>query len=145
MEGHQASSEQVSVNSDLLGVYCYAMHTSSDLHHQSVHALNMSTIIVFVHLRLQFKWNQLSPNNSRHSSCIHKGLHAGKWPDSITPQPDAVSSLHWDTTWQTTLEPNWLMLSSIGLPVAIQCWFAHWKTTGATSTLGCHWNHTDWC
>ena len=21
----------------------------------------------------------------------------------------------------------------------------HWKTTGATSTLGCHWNHTGWC
>ena len=21
----------------------------------------------------------------------------------------------------------------------------NWKTTGAASTLGCHWNHTDWC
>ena len=21
----------------------------------------------------------------------------------------------------------------------------HWKTTGATGTLGCHWNHTGWC
>ena len=37
----------------------------------------------FVYLGLQVKWNLFSSNNSHHTSCIHKGSHAGKWPDLI--------------------------------------------------------------
>ena len=32
-----------------------------------------------------------------------------------------------------------------GNPVLICIIGTHWKTTGATSTLECHWNHTAWC
>ena len=39
---------------------------------------DMSTIIVFVYVGLQVKGNQFSSNNSHHTSCIHKGSHAGK-------------------------------------------------------------------
>ena len=106
--------------------------------HHSVHALDMSTIIVFVYLGLQFKWNQLSSNNSwtLATPVVYiKGCMLGSglpwWP------PNQILSVHWDTTGQTTLEPDWLMLSPSGLPVAVQ--------RGATCTLGCHWNHTGWC
>ena len=50
---------------------------------------------------LQFKWNQLNSTNSRHTSCIHKGLYAEKWPDLVTSKPDSVSTLgrlHWNHT-----------------------------------------------
>ena len=115
--------------------------------HHSVHALDMSTIIIFVYLGLQFKWNQLSSNNSCHTSCIHKGLHAGKWPALMTSKPDSFSTLgyHWTdytgatladaiTQWSSSgspershvytgmpPEPHWLMLAPSGAPVAIQC------------------------
>ena len=85
------------------------------LQHHSVHAFDMSTIIVFVYLGLQVKLNQFSSNNSHHTSCIHKGSHAGKWPDLMTSKPDSFSkwppnqilSVHWDNTGQTTLEDHW--------------------------------------
>ena len=162
------------------------------LQRHSVHALDMSTIIVFVYLGLQVIWNQFSSNNSRHTSCIHKGLHARKWPHLMTCKPDSVSTLgyhwtdhtgrplepqvHWDATgttladastqwcssikshnWNTLedhwshkytgmpLEPHWLILAPSGVPVLNRIIGIHWKTTGATSTLGCHWNHTVWC
>ena len=76
------------------------------LQHHSVHALDMSTMIVFVYSGLQFKWNQISTNNSRHTSCIHnKGLHTGKWPDLTTSKPDSASTLgyHWADYTGTTL------------------------------------------
>ena len=130
------------------------------LQHYSVHAFDMSTIIVFVYLGLQVKWNQFSSNNSHHSSCIHKGSHAGKWPDPMTSTPDSVSTLgyhwtdrtgrplepqvHWDATGNTLADASTQWCSS-GDPVLICIIGTHWKTTGATSTLGCHWNHTGWC
>ena len=58
------------------------------LQHHSVHAFDMSTIAVFLHLGLQFKWNQFSSNNSRHTSCIHKRLHAERSLDLLTSKPD---------------------------------------------------------
>ena len=83
-------------------------------------------------LGLQAKWNQFSSNKSHHSSCIHKGFHAGKWPDLMIP--NQILSVHWDTTGQTTLEYHWShkytgmpleqpwpMLAPTGVPVAIQC------------------------
>ena len=75
-----------------------------------------STNLVFVYFGLQIKYHQLSSNNSLHTSCIHKGFHAGKWPDLMTS----------------------------GNPVLICIIGTHWKTTGATSTLGCPWNNTGW-
>ena len=120
----------------------------------------MSTIIVFVYLGLQVKWNQFSSNNSHHTSCIHKRSHAGKWPDLMTYKPDSVSTLgyhwtdhtggplepqvHWDATGTTLVYASTQWCSS-GDPVLICIIGTHWKTTGATKTLGCHWNHTGRC
>ena len=117
----------------------------------------MSTIIVFVYLGFQVNWNQSSSNNSHHTSCIHKGSHAGKWPDLMTSKPDSVSTLgyhwtyhtgrplepqvHWDSTGTTLADASTQWCSS-GDPVLICIIGTHWKTT---STLGCHWNHTGWC
>ena len=116
--------------------------------------------LVFVHFGLQVKWNQFSSNNSHQTRCIHKGLHAGKWPDLMTSKSDYVSTLgyhwtdhtgrplepqvHWDATG-TTLADASTQLCSSGDPVLICIIGTRWKTTGATSTLGCHWNHTGWC
>ena len=83
---------------------------------------------------LQVKWNQFSSNNSFHTSCIHKGLHAGKWPGLMTCKLDSVSTLeyncadhtgrplepqvHWDATG-TTLPDASTQWCSIGDPVLI--------------------------
>ena len=115
----------------LLGVYCSAMDASSALNiceyfNITVHAFDMSTIIVFVYLGLQAKWNRLSSNNSHHTSCIHKGSHAGKWPDLMTSKPDSVSTLgyHWTDHTGRPLEPQ-----------------VHWDATGTTLADAC----TQWC
>ena len=163
MAGHQSASGQVSVNS----VFTWSLPLSSALktwvlQHQSVHAFDMSTIIVVVYLGLQVKWNQFSSNNSHHTSCIHKGLQAGKWPDLMASKPDSLSTLgyhwtdhtgrplepqvHWDVTGTTLADASTHgQRCSSGDPVLIYIIGTHWKTTGATSTLGCHWNHTGWC
>ena len=115
------------------------------LQHYSVHAFDMSTIIVFVYLGLQVKWSQLSSNDSHHTSCIHKGSHAGKWPDLMTSKPDSVNTLgyhwtdhtgtpvepqvHWDATG-TTLADGSTQWCSSGDPVLICIIGTHWKTTG---------------
>ena len=120
------------------------------LQHHSAHVFDMSIIIVFVYLRLQVTWNQLSSNNSHRTSCIHKGSHAGKWPDLMTSKPDSVSTLgyhwtdhtgrplepqvHWDATG-TTLADSSTQWCSSGDPVLICMIGTHWETTGATSTL----------
>ena len=85
------------------------------IEHHSLEALYIRHIIGFAYLGLQFKWNQLSSNNCRITSCIHKGLHAGKWWPS-----SQILSVYRDTTGQTTMEQHWLILSPSGLPVAIQ-------------------------
>ena len=125
------------------------------LQHHSVHAFDMGTIMVFVYWVLQVKWNQFSSNNCRHSSCIHKGLHAGKWPDLMTSKPDSVRTLgyHWTDHTGRPLEPqvNWdgtgttpadasPQWCSSGDPVLICIIGTHWKTTGRT--LEAHWKHT---
>ena len=130
------------------------------LQHHSVHAFDMSTINISVYLGLQVKWNPFSSNNSHHTSCQHKGLHAGKWPGLITSKPDSVTTLeyHWTDHAGTPLEPqvHWdatgTTLADVSTqwcsnrdPVLICIIGTHRKTTGATSTLGCHWNHTCWC
>ena len=145
----QAESGQVFVNSaftwNLLHLKAYQLCSSNVwvLQHHFVHALDMS-IHYFVYLGLQYKLNQLSSNNSRHTSCIHKGSHAGKWPDLVTSKPHALSTLryHWTDCTGTTLADAIAQLSSSGNPVLICIIGTRWKTTGATSTQGCHWNHT---
>ena len=78
----------------------------------------------------------------------------------MTSKPDSVSTLgyhwtdrtgrplepqvHWDATGTTLADASTQWCSS-GNPVLICIIGTHWKTTGATSTLGCHWNHTGWC
>ena len=78
----------------------------------------------------------------------------------MTSKPDSVSTLgyhwtdrtgrplepqvHWDATGTTLAEASTQWCSS-GDPVLICIIGTHWKTTGATSTVGCHWNHTGWC
>ena len=64
---------------------------------------------------LQFKLKQPS---SRHTSCIHKGLHAGKWLDLMTSKTDSVSTLgyHWAHYTGTTLAAAIIQWSSSGNP-----------------------------
>ena len=104
-----------------------------------------------MYLGLQVKWNQFSSNNSHHTSCIHKGLHAGKWPDLMTSKPDSVSTLgyhtrrplepqvHWDATGTTLSDVSTRWCSS-GNPVLICIIGTHWNTTGRP--LEDHWKHT---
>ena len=75
------------------------------------------------------------------------GGTVGKWPDPMTSKLDAVSILgyHWTNYTGTRLADGIAQLSSSGNPVLICIIGTHWKTTGATSTLGCHWNNTGWC
>ena len=103
-------------------------------------------------------WCLFKPPN--HTSCIHTVLHAGKWPDLMASKPDSVSTLgyhwtdhtgrplepqvHWDATG-TTLADATTQWCSSGDPELICILGTHWKTTGATITLGCHWKHTGWC
>ena len=42
-------------------------------------------------------------------------------------------------TWPNDLQTRFCQYTGIPLD------WPHWKTTGATSTLGCHWNNTGWC
>ena len=99
MAGHQSASGQVSVTSAftwsllLYNGYQFCSKLMWVLQQHSVHAFDMSTIIVLVYLGLQVKWIQSNPNNSHHTSCIHKGLHVVKWPDLMTCKPDSVSTL----------------------------------------------------
>ena len=104
--------------------------------------------------------NQFSSNNSHHTNCIHRGLHAGKCPDLMTSKRDSFSTLeyhwtdhtgtplepqiHWDATGTTLADANNQWCPS-GDPVLICIIGTRWKTTGATRTLECHWNHTGWC
>ena len=115
----------------------------------------MSTIIGFVHLGLRVKWNQFSSNKSHHSSCIHKGFHAGKWPILMTSKPDSVSTLgyhwtdhtgkpvgpqvHWDATGTTLPDASFQWYPS-GDPVLICIIGTHWNTIG--SPLEDHWKTT---
>ena len=45
----------------------------------------------------------------------------------------------WDVTWPN--DPQTRFCQYTGMPLDRP----HWKTTGAISTLGCHWNNTGWC
>ena len=134
------------------------------LHHHYVNALDMNTIIVFCVLGLQYKWNQLNSNN--HTGCIHKGLHAGNWPDLITSKPDALStpgyhwnhagwcyrpvvfqwqsSVHWDATGTTLTDASTQWYPSgnpvyTGMPLD-----PHWLML-APSGIPVTWNHTGCC
>ena len=78
----------------------------------------------------------------------------------MTSKPDSVGKLgcHWTDHTGRPLEPQ-VHLNATGTTLAdasaqwcssgdlvLICIIGtHWKTTGATSTLGCHWNHTGWC
>ena len=126
------------------------------LQHYSVHAFDMSNIIVFVYLGLHIKWNQLSSNNSHHTCDIHKGSHAGEWPDLMISKPDSVSTqgyhwadhtgrplepqVHWDCTGTTLADAStqWCLSGNLVLICIIG---THWKTTG--STLETHWKATE--
>ena len=153
MSGHWAGSGQVSVNSAftwsllLSNAYQFCCSNVWVLQHHSVHALDMSTIIVFVYLGSQYKCSQLNSNNSHHKNCIHKGSHARKCPDLMTSKPDALSTLgyHWTDCTGTTLADSIAQWSSSGNPGLICIVGTHWKNTEATSTLGLHWNKTGWC
>ena len=67
----------------------------------------------------------------RHTSCIHKKLHAGKWPDLMTSKPDALSTprYHWTYFTGTTLADDIAQWSSSDNPVLICIIGTHWITT----------------
>ena len=150
MAGRQAASGQVPVNSAFtwslllyMGYqFCFSMcaYLNNTLSMPWIWSALQFFYVFF--LGLHFKLNQLSSNNSRHVSCIHKGLHTGKWLDLVTSKQDSASTLgsHW--TDYTDAITQWC---PSGNPVLMCIIGTHWKTTGATSTLGYHWNHTGWC
>ena len=154
MVGHQAASGQVSVNSAFTWslLLCNAYQSCSSnvwvLQHHLMQALNMSTIIVFMCI-----WGgssneiSLAQTHSHHTNCIRKSLHAAKWPNLMTSKLDARSTIgyHWTNYTGITLADAIAQWSPSGNLVLICIIVTHWKTTGATSTLGCHWNHTGWC
>ena len=142
----------------LLGVYCSAMNASSALNICEYFNIALCMPLIwaplelFVYLGLQVKWNPFSSNNSHHSSCIHKGSHAGKLPDPMTSKPDYISTLgyhwtyhtgrplepqvHWDATGTTLADASTQWCPS-GHPVLISIIGTHWKTTG--KPLEAHW------
>ena len=161
MAGHQSADGQVSVNIAftwsllLCNGYKFCSYNIWELQHHSVHVFDMSTITEFVYLVWQFQWNQFSSNNSHHTSCIHKGLHAGKWLDSMTSKPDSVSTLgyhwtdhtgrplephvHWDATGTTVADASTQWCPS-GDSMLIYIIGTHWKATG--KALEAHWKCT---
>ena len=151
----------------LFGVYCSAMDTSSVLNTCEYFNITLCMPLIWaplyffcVYLGLQVIWNQFSSNRSHHTSCIHNGSHAGKWPYLMTSKSDSVSTLgyhwtdhtgrplepkvHWDATGTTLADASTQWCFS-GDPVLICIIGTHWKTTGAPRTLGSHWNHIGWC
>ena len=52
--------------------------------------------------------------------------------------------VHWDATGTTVADASTQACPSRN-PVIICTIGTHWNTTGATSALRCHWNHTGWC
>ena len=67
------------------------------------------------------QWNQLCSNNSLYTRCLHRGLHAGKWPDLMTSKSDAPGTLryHWPDCTGTTLADAIAQWFSRGSPVLI--------------------------
>ena len=147
----------------LIGVYCSAMDTSSALNTCEYFNITLCMPLIWAPLYsfcvfgVASQMKSVSSNNSHHTNCIHKGSHAGKWPNLMTSKPDSVSTLeyhwtdhtgrpleaqvHWDATG-TTLADASTQWCSTGDPVLICIIGTHWKTTGATST---QWHSTQWC
>ena len=155
MTREQAANGQVSINSAftcsllLSNAYQFCSSNIWVLQHHYVHALDMSTCIVCLCI-----WgcstNEISLAQTTRAIPVvylRGGLHAGKWPDLMTSTADAPSTLgyHWTNCTGTRLADSMAQWSSIGNPVLICIIGTHWKTTGATSALGCHWNHAGWC
>ena len=96
----------------------------------------------------EISWAQ----TTHHTSCIHNGLHAGKWPDPMISKPDSVSTLgyhwtdhtggplepqvSWDATGTTLADASYQWCPS-GDPVLICIIWTHWKATGRP--LEMHW------
>ena len=105
MAGHQAANGQVSVNPAftwsllLCSAYQFWSPNAWVLQHQRMRLKNMSTILVFVYLGLQFKRNQFSSNICRHTSFKHK-CDLACWP------PNQMLLILCDTTGQTSLEAH---------------------------------------
>ena len=75
------------------------MHSSFALH--SVHALDMSTIIVFVYLGLQYKCYLLSSNKFRHTSGGY--MLEGTWPNDLQTRRSQYTGMAMDRlTWNYT-------------------------------------------
>ena len=150
MAGHQRTSGQVSLYLDFTALQWMPVLLLT-------HPSNSTSPCACIWYKHQTKF---SSNKSHHSSCIHKGLHAGKWPDLMTSKTDPVSTLwyhwtdhtgrplepqvYWDATGTTLADASTKWCSS-GDPVLICIIGTHWKTTGATCTVACHWNHTGRC
>ena len=84
-------------------------------------------------------WEVTWPNDLQTRFCQYTGIpladHTGR---PLEPQ------VHWDATGTTLAHASTKWCSS-GDPVLICIIGTHWRTTGAASTLGYHWNHTGWC
>ena len=143
MAGLQAASGQASVNSAftwsllLYNGYQFCSSNVWVLQHNSVHTLDMSTIIVFCVFGVPVQMKSASC----HTSCIHKGVACWEmtWPNDLQTRfcqytGISLDRLHWNHTgwwyrpvvfqWQSREEPH-----------------VHWDATGTTLTDA----NTQWC
>ena len=107
----------------LLGVYCSVMDTSS--------ALNTCK---YFNITLCMLWYE-----HHYSFCVFGGASHMKLKQLSPYQLYTLGVACWEVTWPNDLQTRFCQYTGIPLDRP------HWKTTGATSTLGCHWNHTGWC
>ena len=102
-------------------------------------AVQITLTISVVYIRGCMLWSDLAqwpPNQTLVSTLwYHWTDHTGR---PLEPQ------IHWYATG-TTLDYASTQWCLSGDPVLICIIGTHWKTTGDTSTLGCHLNPTGWC
>ena len=126
------------------------MHASSALQnvwvlqHHTVHTFDMNRIIVLWTWGCNSNEISIAQTTLANTSYIHKGLHAGKSLDQLTSKPDALSTLgyHWTDLTGAIMADAISQWSSSRNPQVICISGTYWKTTGVTSTLECHWDHT---
>ena len=127
------------------------------------YSLTWAGVHWLVYLGLQFKWNQNCSKNSRHTSYIRKGLHAGKWSNDLETRfcqctGIPLGRLHWNHTgwcyhpvvfqWQYSVNlHNWSILEDhwrhkyIGMPLEPTGWCYHPVVSQWQSSVNFHnWN-----
>ena len=142
MAGQQVASGPVSVNSALTALQCIPVLFSKRV---SI-STSFCACLGYEH-HYSCKSNEISLAQRTLAISIEyiRGLHAGKWPDLMISKPDCqYTGIPLDYTG-TTLADAITQWCPSGNQVIISIIGIHWTTTGATSTIECHWNNTALC